>query len=77
VKIQRYRMIRCISAICAAESAWWLCVIAGLWPNGTKSVASFAVFALCVIGLDRLYTAIIDLFLIAATPTVQPMLGKK
>jgi hypothetical protein len=77
MKIQRYRMIRCIAAICAVESAWWLCVIGGLWPNGTKSFASFAVFALCVVGFDRLYTAIIDLFLIAATPTGQPWLGKK
>jgi hypothetical protein len=32
---------------------------------------------ICVFGLDRLYTAIIDLFGIAVTPTVQPMPGKK
>jgi hypothetical protein len=77
MKIQGYRMIRCIATICAVESAWWLCMIGGLWPNGTKSFASFAVFALCVVGVDRLYTAIIELFRIAATPTGQPLPGNK
>jgi hypothetical protein len=76
MKTHRHRVIRCIAAIFAAESAWWLCGLAGLWANGTKTFASFAVFALCVVGLNRLYTAMIDLLLIAATPTRQPVVTK-
>ncbi len=76
MKFQRYRIIRFISSICAVESAYWLCLTAGLWQSG-KSIASFAIFALCVVGMDRLYALIIDLLRIAVAPTAQPLAGKR
>ena len=77
MKNRRQRLVRGIVAITAAESAWWLCLFAGLWPTGSRPVAAFAIFAACVFGLDRLYSLVVDLVQITFFPLPAPVPGPK
>ena len=61
------RPTRLITAIGSAMLAWWLLDVAGLWSHQT-SFSQILCFMLCVTGIDRIMSFVIDLVTIAFAP---------
>ena len=58
------RLVRGIVALISFALAWWLLDTTGNWPN-RQSFAQFLLLFLCVIAIDRILSAAIDLTVIA------------
>jgi hypothetical protein len=67
-KRTRQRLTRVLTAIPAPVLAWWLLQATGVWSSGA-SPSHFFLFLFCVLGVDRILSAAIDLVTIALAPT--------
>ena len=66
--VSRKPPVRGIIAALAFGTTWWLTLGTGTWPNGLRSLPSFLLVLLCVVGLDRIYSGVVDLVAIALRP---------
>jgi multisubunit Na+/H+ antiporter MnhE subunit len=66
-RLRRQRVIRSLTAIPSVMLAWWLFDLAGDWSHG-YSISQFFGFLFCVLGIDRIVKATVDLLVIALEP---------
>ena len=67
-KRTQQRVTRILPAIASFGLAWWLFQTTGGWSRAT-SLSEFLLFLFCVLGIDRIVSAAIDLVTIAFGPT--------
>jgi hypothetical protein len=67
MKRTRQRLTDALTASASVALAWWLFHIAGDWSS-TTSLSQFFLFLFCVLGIDRVMSAAIDLVTIAFAP---------
>ena len=63
----KQRLTRSLTAIPSVALAWWLFHLAGDWPRAA-SLGLFFIFLFCVLGIDRVVSAAVDLVTIALAP---------
>ena len=63
----KQRLSRSLIAITSVTLAWLLFDLAGVWSQA-RSITQFLCFMFCVLGIDRVMSAAIDLVTIAAAP---------
>jgi hypothetical protein len=66
MKHTKQRLTRLLAASASVALAWWLFDLAG-WSHAT-SLSQFFGFMFCVLGIERVMSAVIDLVTIALTP---------
>ena len=67
MKRTRKRLTRSLTAIPAVALGWWLYRAAGDWSH-TISLSQFFLFLFCVLGIDRVVSAVVDLVTITLAP---------
>ena len=65
MKRRSQRPIRLVVAIASVLLGWWLLDSAGDWSHESYSVAQFFCFLFCVLGIQRIASAAVDLAVIA------------
>jgi hypothetical protein len=61
MKVQRFSWFRFLVFACASGTVWWLSTLVGIWPNGPQSISAALVFLLCLLGAERLYSALLGI----------------
>ena len=67
MKRTKQRLTRLLTAIPTVVVAWWL-FEAGVGWSGATSLSRFFLFMFCLLGVDRVVSAAVDLVTIALTP---------
>jgi hypothetical protein len=67
MKATRQRLTRLLTAIPTVVLAWWLFEAAVGW-SGAMSLSQFFLFTFCLLGIDRVVRAAVDLVTIALAP---------
>jgi hypothetical protein len=57
---RRQRLIRGIVGSMSAGCVWWLFYLMGAWTSESRSPVRFVCFFLCILGLDRLLGAVVE-----------------
>ena len=66
MKRRRQSMIRSATTFASVLLAWWLLDLAG--ARGSHSLAQFLCLLFCVLGIERIASAVVDLTAIAFEP---------
>jgi hypothetical protein len=66
MKHTRQRLTRLLSTSASVALGWWLFDLAGV--SHVTSLSQFFCFMFCVLGIERVMSAVIDLVTIALTP---------
>jgi hypothetical protein len=65
MKRRGQRLVRFFVALASVEIGWRLFDFAGDWAHGSYSVAQFLCFLFCVLGIQRITSAAVDMAIIA------------
>ena len=67
MKHLKQRLTRALTAIPSVALAGWLFHVVGDWPHAA-SLSQFFLFMFCVLGIDRVISAVVDFVTIALAP---------
>jgi hypothetical protein len=61
---RRLRLIRGLVGSASAGCAWWLFYLMGAWTTASRSSIMFLCFFLCIVGIDRIVGASLDVLML-------------
>jgi hypothetical protein len=61
---RRLRLTRGLVGAASAALAWWLFYLMGAWTTASRSSIMFLCFFLCILGVDRILDASLDVLML-------------
>ncbi|HUL46254.1 MAG TPA: hypothetical protein VLV25_04085 [Steroidobacteraceae bacterium] len=68
MSFERSWWFRAVLLALTLATVWWLTALIGIWPYGARSISSWLIALLCLMGAERLYSVLLGILAAAILP---------